>query len=355
MLFMGHRLPSIGDGASIAAFLYHRIMLDSVAQASVAAMLAECLHETEGIFERQLASDFPAVNALCRHVERYRGKMLRPTLVILSGLAASKAPTERSSIGEKHLMVAAVAEMIHMATLVHDDVLDEAETRRKGRTVNSLRGNETAVMLGDYLISNAFHLCSQVGDPAINLEFGAVTNTLCEGELIQLHHRDDTSLDEPTYFEIIRRKTAALVGACCRFGAVLSDAPAPVVAALDRFGMAVGSAFQIQDDVLDLSGREDVVGKSLGRDLDKGKMTLPLILLLAKAGAAERAFVLDAIARRDDAALRGAAERSGALILARERAAAIVLAARKELDVLAPSPVRDLLHALAERTVSREF
>ncbi|MBL9118854.1 MAG: polyprenyl synthetase family protein [Phycisphaerae bacterium] len=330
-------------------------MLDSLAHASVAGILTECLHETEAIFERQLASDFPAVNDLCRHVERYRGKMLRPTLVILCGLAASKAPNERASITERHCMVACVAEMIHMATLVHDDVLDEASTRRRGATVNSLRGNETAVMLGDYLISNAFHLCSRVGEPAINLQFGEVTNTLCEGELIQLHHRDDTSLDEPTYFEIIRRKTAVLVGACCRFGAALSGAPGTTVEALNRFGMAVGSAFQIQDDVLDLAGKEEVVGKSLGRDFAKGKMTLPLILLLAHGSSAERLCALDAIQAHDGRTLRDIAERSGALDMARERAVAIVRSAREELDVLAASPVRDLLHELAERTVSREF
>ncbi len=330
-------------------------MLDSVAHASVAGILAEALRETEAVFERQLASDFPAVNQLCRHVERYRGKMLRPTLVILCGLATAPAPTERRSITERHCMVACVAEMIHMATLVHDDVLDEATTRRRGATVNSLRGNETAVMLGDYLISNAFHLCSQVGDAGLNLAFGAVTNTLCEGELIQLHHRDDTSLDEATYFEIIRRKTAVLVGACCRFGAQLSGAPARQVDALDRFGMAVGTAFQIQDDVLDLAGKEEVVGKSLGRDFEKGKMTLPLILLLGRASPAERAAALDAIAAHDDRALRTIAERSGALTQARERAVAIVAGARRELDALPASPVRDLLHELAERTVRREF
>jgi octaprenyl-diphosphate synthase len=330
-------------------------MLDSVAHTSVAAILADCLQETEAIFERQLSSDFPAVNELCRHVERYRGKMLRPTLVILCGLAASKAPTERRSLTERHCMVACVAEMIHMATLVHDDVLDDATTRRKGATVNSLRGNETAVMLGDYLISNAFHLCSRVGDPSINLQFGEVTNTLCEGELIQLHHRDDTSLDEATYFEIIRRKTAVLVGACCRFGAALSGAPSATIEALNRFGMAVGTAFQIQDDVLDLAGKEEVVGKSLGRDFAKGKMTLPLILLLANSSHAERLCALDAIGAHDDRTLRAIAERAGALDAARERAVAIVRSAREELDCLPPSPVRDLLHELAERTVRREF
>jgi octaprenyl-diphosphate synthase len=330
-------------------------MLDSVSHLSVAAILRDCLAETETIFERQLANDFPAVNSLCRHVERYRGKMLRPTLVILSGLATSKDPLARASVTERHLIVACVAEMIHMATLVHDDILDDASTRRKGATVNALRGNETAVMLGDYLISNAFHLCSKAGDPSLNLQFGEVTNTLCEGELVQLSHRDDTSLDEPTYFEIIRRKTAVLVGACCRFGAMLSGVDDRVVQAMDRFGRGVGTAFQIQDDLLDLAGKEDVVGKSLGRDLDKGKMTLPLILLLSRATNAERAVVLDAIERRDDASLRRVAERGGAIDLARARAVEIVDAARKELGCLAPSPVRDLLHEMAERTVRRDY
>jgi octaprenyl-diphosphate synthase len=327
----------------------------SLDQPVVVEILRDALAEVEAIFERQLASEFPAVNALCRHVERYRGKMLRPTLVILSGLAASRDPLAKASVTERHLRVACVAEMIHMATLVHDDVLDEADTRRKGATVNSLRGNETAVMLGDYLISNAFHLCSRVGDPVLNLRLGEVTNTLCEGELIQLSRRDDASLDEPTYFEIIRRKTAALVGACCSLGASLSGAGPETVAAMERFGMAVGSAFQIQDDVLDLAGNEDVVGKSLGRDLAKGKMTLPLILLLADADDAERIAVLEAIERRDDAALRRAADRSGALVKARSRAETLVAEAQRELAALSPSPVRDLLAALAERTVTRQY
>lgn len=330
-------------------------LTQSLPEPFVAEVLRDALAEVEAIFERQVASEFPAVNTLCRHVERYRGKMLRPTLVVLSGLASSRDPLSRSSVTERHLAVACVAEMIHMATLVHDDVLDEASVRRKGATVNSLRGNETAVMLGDYLISNAFHLCSKVGDPGVNLRFGEVTNTLCEGELIQLSHRDDASLDEATYFEIIRRKTAALVGACCAFGAALSGASPTVVTAMERFGVAVGTAFQIQDDVLDLAGREDVVGKSLGRDLAKGKMTLPLILLLADADDAERIAVLESVARRDGVALRAAVERSGALSKARERAAALVADAKAELAHLAESPVRDLLEALAERTISREY
>jgi octaprenyl-diphosphate synthase len=242
-----------------------------------------------------------------------------------------------------------------MATLVHDDVLDEAEIRRKGHTVNHLRGNEVAVMLGDYLISNAFHLCSQAGDPALNLRLGEVTNTLCEGELVQLHHREDLSLDERTYFEIVRRKTAVLIGACCEMGAQLSGAPAGTVDALGRFGEGLGVAFQIQDDLLDLEGREEVVGKSLGRDIEKGKLTLPMIVHLARAGGADRAAAIEAIRSRDGAALIGMLHASGAIAEARARAEGIVAESRRELAHVPAGPARDALDAAAVAIVHRDF
>ncbi|MFO0895148.1 MAG: polyprenyl synthetase family protein [Phycisphaerales bacterium] len=319
----------------------------------VAQVVASALRDVEAIFERQLASDMPPVNVLCRHVERYRGKMLRPSLVLLSGMAAV-GRDDAGAVTQRHLMVGAVVEMIHMATLVHDDVLDEAEVRRQGRTVNSLQGNETAVMLGDYLISNAFHLCSQAGEPWINLLLGKTTNTLCEGELIQLHNRDNLELDEETYFEIVRRKTASLVAACCLLGARLSGASEELAESLGAFGTDVGTAFQIQDDLLDLSGREDVVGKSLGRDLDKGKLTLPLIIHLSRAGRAERTDAEAAIAARDAGALLAMLRRSGALEDARRKALALVERARARLDGLPAGAARDYLAAACGFVVSRD-
>jgi len=312
------------------------------------SQLAPLLAEVGKAFERQLASDLPPVNTLCRHVERYRGKMLRPTMVFLCGQAFGP-------VGERHVMVAATCEMIHMATLVHDDVLDEAEVRRKGHTVNHLRGNEVAVMLGDYLISNAFHLCSRAGDPALNLRLGEVTNTLCEGELVQLSHREDLSLDERTYFEIVRRKTAVLIGACCELGAQLSGAPADAVAALRRFGEGIGVAFQIQDDLLDLEGRQDVVGKSLGRDLEKGKLTLPVIIHLAQASGEVRERTIEAIRARDGAALLAELTASGSLAAARSRAVELVAAARTELRHVPAGLSRDALDAAAMAIVHRDF
>ncbi|MFM7052179.1 MAG: polyprenyl synthetase family protein, partial [Planctomycetota bacterium] len=283
---------------------------------ALAADIAAGLARVETLFDQQLAGEFPAVNELCRHIERYRGKMLRPTMVIVSGLAFTP---EGGSLRHEHDIVAATVEMIHMATLVHDDVLDDATVRRRGETVNFLRGNETAVMLGDYLISNAFHLCSRAGDPALNLRLGEVTNTLCEGELVQLSRRHDLSLDENTYFEIVRRKTAVLVGASCELGTRLAGGDARDTAAMRGFGERLGVAFQIQDDLLDLLGDEATVGKSIGRDLEKGKLTLPVILHLARASGQRRERAIEVIRARDGAALLAELNESGALSDARAR------------------------------------
>lgn len=318
---------------------------------ALAADIAAGLMRVETLFESQLASEFPAVNDLCAHVERYRGKMLRPTLVLVSGLAFTR---DGERLPHAHDIIAATVEMIHMATLVHDDVLDEAEIRRRGETVNFLRGNETAVMLGDYLISNAFHLCSRAGDPALNLRLGEVTNTLCEGELVQLSRRHDLALDENTYFEIVRRKTAVLVGASCELGAKLSGASADEVARMRAFGEQLGVAFQIQDDLLDLLGDEATVGKSILRDLEKGKLTLPMIMHIASTKGAERTAALDAIERRDPTALRAALERSGSIQGARARAVAIVEEAKRGLPATRRTHSRELLLELADRVVARD-
>jgi len=332
-----------------------RILELTHAQPALAASLETLLDEVAVIIEAQLASDLPAVNTLCRHVERYRGKMLRPTMVLLSGLATSENPADPASLTTAHRVVAAVTELIHMATLVHDDVLDDALVRRRGETVNALHGNETAVILGDYLISNAFHLCSSAGDPAINLALGSVTNTLCEGELLQLHNRNQYGIDEQTYFEIVRRKTASLIGEACRLGAQLSGADLERRNALCRAGTALGIAFQIQDDLLDLVGEERIVGKSLGKDLDKGKLTLPIILYLADAGPHDRERIVSMIDARDAEAVRLLLLRSGIVQQTHDRAGEHVREAQRSLELLAPSTARDLFFSLADQLIERRF
>jgi octaprenyl-diphosphate synthase len=320
----------------------------------IAKVLHAELEKVGVIFSRQLQSDLDDVNALCEHVERYRGKMLRPTLLLLTALAVDGDPCDGSAISPRHRTVATVLEMIHMATLVHDDVLDEADFRRRGATVNSLRGNETAVMLGDYLISNAFHLCSTEGDPSINELLGAVTNTLCEGELVQLSNRDNFDLDVATYMEILRRKTAILVGACCRLGATLSNATDAVVDAAERFGSHLGIAFQIQDDLLDLLGDLEVVGKSTGRDIATGKLTLPILLHLEGESEDERLKTVSMIKKCDQVGLRDRLAASGAIDAARAEAHRLVSEAKSGLAVFEPSSARDLLHSLADAVVDRQ-
>lgn len=326
--------------------------------APVLATLAADLDRVRARFDAELASEILPVERLCAHVERYRGKMLRPTLVILCGLAADPA-LERA--GDEHLTIAAVCEMVHMATLVHDDVLDEAENRRRGRTVNHLYGNEAAVMLGDYLIASAFHLCASLPRLDAARTIGRVSQAMGAGELLQLHYRDDYTIDETTYFEIVARKTAALIGASCELGAVASGAPPELRARFDRFGRGLGIAFQIQDDLLDLTGSEGVVGKTLGKDLDKGKLTLPLIHHLAALSAHERANSLTLLERaaggRDPGAastIRARVASTGSIHAAREEALRLARSARELLRGLPGSPALRLLDHMALDVVERE-
>ena len=257
--------------------------------------LDEALGEVVALFHDQLDSDLPCVDELCRYIERYRGKMLRPTLVLLSGLAAGSRGCVPEAITRGHITVAAVVEMIHIATLVHDDVLDESDTRRGGATVNRLEGNETAVIFGDYLISQAFHLCSTLESQATALRIGRITSTVCEGEMLQLANRHNTELTERDYAAIIERKTASLIAVACELGARHGGAADALAGRMGRFGLDLGAAFQIQDDLLDFVGERAIVGKDLGKDLEKGKPTLPVIHFLRTADAPARAELLELV------------------------------------------------------------
>lgn len=343
-----------------------------VAASGSRELLAAGLRLVEARFERQLRSDVPAVARLCEHVERYRGKMLRPRLVLVCGLAADPglpgSADPRAVWRDEHITAAAFCEMIHVATLIHDDVLDEADIRRQGRTINGLHGNETAVILGDYLIAAAYHLCSQLRSPETSLLAAQVSMTMCTGELLQLSRRGQMDLDEPTYLEIIERKTGALVALACRLGATLADAPPAIVEALERYGRAVGTAFQIQDDLLDLTGRPDALGKPVGKDLETGKITLPVIHHLATVPQTERTHSLalmreasrnrpgGVVACHDNAPahrLRERLEASGSLAYARQRAAELVAEAKAALRHVPNALARDLLADLAEAAVAR--
>ncbi|MSR45136.1 MAG: polyprenyl synthetase family protein [Phycisphaerales bacterium] len=320
---------------------------------SVTEVLARRLGEVALLFQQSLVNDLPAVTRLTQHVERYRGKMLRPTLVITSGMAVRDGSPQSASVDHRLNALAAVVEMIHMSTLVHDDVLDEADLRRGGATVNTLRGNETAVMLGDFLISSSFHLCSSVGEPWLNTALGAMTTQLCAGEILQLSHRGNVSLDDQTYFEIIRRKTGVLAGACCGFAARLAGGSPETSEALRLYGEELGMAFQIQDDVLDLIGDEQVVGKTLGIDLRKGKLTLPVVIHLARCDGTQRSQTIEAIEQGDVGGLVACVRSTDALNAARERAMQFVSQAKSRLSRVTESPSRHMLESIADAAIER--
>jgi len=335
----------------------------------VGEAVAAALEGVRRVFDDQLASDLPPVSALVAHVERYRGKMLRPTLVLLSGLAthprAAAAGDDAAALAAlltgEHLTVGAVCEMVHMATLVHDDVLDGADVRRRGDTVNRLHGNEAAVILGDYLIAAAYHLCSTLEGGEAALRIGRASMVVCAGELLQLHHRDDFSLDEATYLEIVERKTAELIAASAELGAAASGATPAARAAMAEFGRRLGVAFQIQDDLLDLTGLESVVGKPVGKDAEKGKTTLPVIHHLARADPAQRGrtlLLLEAAASGDAGAtprLRRALDGTDSLGHARRAAERHVASAVGSIASLPDTPAKGLLLAMAEAVVDRRF
>lgn len=333
-------------------------------------LILDALARVERRFDAQLASDLPPVDAMCAHVERYRGKMLRPTLAVLCGAAVRADLAEALAAGNPgavatpaHVTAGAVCEMVHMATLVHDDVLDEAQVRRRGATVNALRGNEQAVILGDYLIASAYEMCSSFDSPVPARMIGRASTVMCAGELLQLHHREDASLDEATYFEILDRKTAALIGVACELGALCTlgfdHADDPRVRAVGDFGRRLGVAFQIQDDLLDLLGEESVVGKSVGKDLEKGKLTFPLIHHLAAADARARGVTLRLLSdtgrteRGRRLAEQLAATRS--LEATRLHAARLVGEAKEALGVLPEGPARVMLSLMGDAVIDRAY
>lgn len=307
------------------------------------------LEASDRIFREELASDQPFLRDLCDHVARFHGKRLRPALLLLTASACG-------SVRREHAILAAVVEMVHIATLVHDDVLDEAEVRRKAPTVNRLCGNEQAVLVGDYLISHSFHLCAGLASQTASRIIAATANTVCEGEMMQVANRDNYNLTEQQYYEIIRRKTAALTAACCLLGASFAGTDAVTVERMRDFGDRLGIAFQITDDLLDITGDEGEAGKSLGRDVHKGKLTLPLIHYLRSAPRDRAAAVIDLL-RGDhpDRHVRIAAllAQSDSIDYARDAAESQIRHALEQLHMLPPSTARENLATMAEFVLAR--
>jgi octaprenyl-diphosphate synthase len=323
--------------------------VEPVALKDVYAPVEAELAEVEGIMRRQLQSDCAFVDELVRHGCSLGGKRLRPTLLLLAAKASGQ-------LNEDHLVLAAVVEMIHTATLVHDDVLDEADIRRHLATVNSRWDNEASVLLGDYLFTHSICLASALESTLAFQWIGRATNTVCQGELRQKGTRGDFTLTEEEYLDIIEAKTAALWACSCRLGAHFAGAPEKVVLRLERYGRDVGIAFQIADDLLDLLGDESTAGKSLGSDLQLQKPTLPLIRVLQLADDGQRSELLSILhgdPRRLSRALEPFLTRFQAIAYAREKAGWYARRARQQIKGLSPGPARRALEKLSDFVVAR--
>lgn len=308
--------------------------------------IAADLEEVERLLARSLRNKHPRVAEVVDHVRHYRGKRLRPVLLLLAARACGR-------VTPAHITLGAVVEMIHAATLVHDDVLDGAKVRRRVATVNTVWGTKTSVLLGDYLFTHAFHLASTVDARACQ-QIGAATDRVCEGELCQVLQAGNLDLTEGEYFDIIDGKTAELTACCTRLGAMYAGAPAEVVEAMARFGRFVGQAFQIADDLLDLVGQETLAGKSLGTDLEQGKLTLPLIHLLRSPLGDQARQILGSSDNHRLEGLRPILAEAGSLGYARDRALHLAARARAELAAVPSSPCRGILEAMTDRAVQRE-
>ena len=298
-----------------------------------------------------LASPVVLINQLSQHIILSGGKRLRPMLVMLSARACDYA-------GDDDALLAAVIEFIHTATLLHDDVVDDSEMRRGQQTASAIWGNEAAVLVGDYLYSRAFQMMVRADSMAIMDLLANTTNTIAQGEVMQLLNINDADTSEARYHEVIYAKTACLFEAAARIGAMLGGAGEARQHALQEYGKHLGIAFQLVDDALDYGADSETLGKNVGDDLAEGKPTLPLIHALEHGSAAQQALIRRAIeagSSDDFDAIRDAIRATGALDYTLEQAASHARAARAKLDAIAPGDYRRALVYLADYAVQRSY
>jgi octaprenyl-diphosphate synthase len=315
----------------------------------IQSLLEDEMQAVDATIERRLRSEVALINQLAGYIVHSGGKRLRPRLAVLGARACGYS-------GQDHIQIAAIVEFIHTATLLHDDVVDASTLRRGRETANALWGNEAAVLVGDFLYSRAFEMMVEVGSMRIMEILARTTNTIAEGEVLQLLNCHDPDTTEARYMAVIRSKTAKLFEAACRIGAVLAGQPEEVEQAMADYGMHIGTAFQLIDDVLDYSASSEQIGKNIGDDLAEGKPTLPLLRAMQAGDPAQAAAVRRAIeagGREEITAVLAAIESTGAI-------AYTAAAAREEadraiacLDRLPPSAYREALTGLADFSVNR--
>lgn len=301
------------------------------------------------VIKRRLSSDVPLVSQVSQYIVAAGGKRLRPALLLLMCGALGYR-------GDQRFNLAAVVEFIHTATLLHDDVVDESSLRRGRATANAAFGNPASVLVGDFLYSRAFQMMVDAGDMRIMQTLAEATNVIAEGEVLQLMNMHDASLSEDGYLRVIRSKTAKLFEASARLAALLARAPADVEAACAEYGQALGTAFQVIDDVLDYDGDAAEMGKNLGDDLREGKATLPLIIAMQRGSDQERGIIREAIETGGTGQLVqiiAIVRQTGALQATRDAAAAEARRAVQALSAIEANPFSEALLQLASQLLQR--
>jgi octaprenyl-diphosphate synthase len=314
-------------------------------------LIAADMLAVDAAIRRRLQSDVVLIRQIAEYIIAGGGKRLRPALVFLAAGATGYR-------GEHHVELAAVVEFIHTATLLHDDVVDESELRRGRKTANAEFGNAASVLVGDFLYSRAFQMMVAVRSMRVMEVVADATNAIAEGEVLQLLNARNLAITEAAYLDVIRRKTAKLFEAAAQLGAILGEATAEIERGLARYGIHLGTAFQLVDDVLDYSGDAAQTGKNLGDDLKQGKPTLPLIHVLQRGSAEQAALVRSAIeggGRENFGAVLEAIRATGALEYVRNKAKGEASLAREAISALSNSSYRDSLLELAAFAVERDY
>ena len=315
----------------------------------IRSLIADEMASVDALIERRLSSDVPLVRQIAKHIIGGGGKRLRPALVILAAGCFGYR-------GTAHHELAVVIEFIHTATLLHDDIVDESDMRRGSQTANARFGNAPSVLVGDFLYSRAFQMMVSAGNMRVMSVLADATNAIAEGEVLQLINARNAAISEAEYLAVVRRKTAKLFEAAAQIGAIIAGADDEDERYLAKYGLHVGTAFQLIDDVLDYFGDSQETGKSLGDDLSEGKPTLPLIRVIQNGTVEQATVVRNAIlqgGRAQFETVMQAIRETDALQYTREKAQSEVSTACLGIERLKESPYRESLLELAQFAITR--
>lgn len=315
----------------------------------IQALIADDMDAVNTLIQESLKSDVALINQLSHYIISNGGKRLRPMLALLAARACGYSQRQ-------HIDIAAIIEFIHTATLLHDDVVDESDMRRGKDTANNIWGNQAAVLVGDFLYSRSFEMMIDVGQLRVMQVLAQATNVIAEGEVMQLLNCNDADTTEKRYLEVIYSKTAKLFEAACQLGAILAERTEAEEKAMANYGMHLGTAFQLIDDILDYSASPDEMGKNVGDDLAEGKPTLPLIIALQRSEGEDAQMIRDAIEQGGLERINEITEiihKTGALDYSRNIAEKETALAIENLNMFADSKEKSALTELAWFSIRR--